>query len=138
MGIEGFVLGGNESLDQARRHRLDRHEDTFFRGMFGDQRAVASMNPGGNRRLIPSQLMIVRQPLAIGPENPQHPGTGANCAKEQQAEQHRHHAKEAQQQRPPALALLDVGQIDRLVVLAVAFALRHGSFRQRLGPYSTR
>ena len=76
MAVESLVLGRQERLDQAWRHRLDRHEDPFFAGMFGDQRPVAGMYAGGNRRLVACQLVIVGKVLAIGPEDPENARRG--------------------------------------------------------------
>ena len=128
MAVEGLVLGRKERLDQARRHRLDRHEDTFFTGMFGDQRPVARMYAGGNRRLVTCQLVIVGKVLAIGPENPENTRRGPDEPQKQKAEKHRHKADKTHKKGLAPFAPYSVGQVQRFVILIDVIALIHGVF----------
>ena len=138
MRIKGLVLSRKERLYQARRHRLDRHEDAFFDGMLGNQRTIAGMDACGDRRFVLRQLVMVGKVLAIGPEHPQHRRGGRHRAKKQQAEDNRHKADKAQQEGFLPRRLMHIGKIDRFVKLCVAVHARHKTFRQRWGPYSTR
>ena len=99
MRIEGLVLGREKRLDQPRRHCLHRHENALFGGVLGNQRAVAGVDAGGDRRLVLRQLVIVRQILAIGPEHPENRRGGGNDPQKQEADQNRDGTDEAREKR---------------------------------------
>ena len=100
MRIEGLILSRQKCLYQPRRHRLYRHENTFFGSVLGNQRAIAGMNARGDRRLILRQLVIVRQILAIGPEDPEDRCGGGNKSQKQKADQNRDRADKPRKKRP--------------------------------------
>ncbi len=88
MLVEILVLGGQEGVDHPLRHGADRHEGALLHRIFGDQAAVAGIDAGGDRRLVMGQLVIVRQIVAIVPEQAQHASRGDDGQKKQGADQH--------------------------------------------------
>ena len=70
MIVKCFVFSRNKSMDQSWRDGLNRHKKPLFTGIFGQQRPVASMNAGHNRRFIIGKLLIIRKIFPIDPENP--------------------------------------------------------------------
>ena len=100
MRIEGLVLGREKRLYQPRRHRLHRHENTFFGGVLGNQCAVAGMNSGGHRRLILRQLVVIRQILAIGPEHPENRCGSGNNPQKQKTDKNRDRTDKPRKKRP--------------------------------------
>ena len=86
VGVEVFVLGGQERLHHAPRHRLDRHEDPFLDRVFGQQPAVAGVNPGHHRRLVIGELLVFGKVAAVILENEQHPA-GAGQGDDEQNSQ---------------------------------------------------
>ena len=59
--VEVLVLGGQEGLDQDWRDGFDRLEQPALTGIFGQQRAVRSVNARRHRRLIVLEDGVVRQ-----------------------------------------------------------------------------
>ena len=61
MVVEILVLGRDEGVNDILRDIVDRNEDAVFPGIFGNQQAVAGMHAAHDRRLILSQLLVIRQ-----------------------------------------------------------------------------
>ena len=61
VAVEILVLGRQEGVDHPPGDRVDRHEDPLFRGVFGQQPAVACMHPGDRGRLVAGKLLVIRQ-----------------------------------------------------------------------------
>ena len=100
--VEALVLGRDEGLDDALRHRLNREIEPPLAGIFGEQRAVGGVHAGHDRRLVVLQLGIVRQ---VAREVPQQPGRAGDADDEQDGARRKQQTNEAQQQshrrRPP-------------------------------------
>ena len=75
MIVKRFVFSRNKSVDHSERDCLNWHKKPLLTGILSQQRAVASMNAGDNRRFIIGKLLIVRKIFSIGPENPKDAGT---------------------------------------------------------------
>ena len=84
--VEVLVLGGQERLHHAPWHRLDRHEDPFLDRVFGQQPAVAGVNPGHDRRLIIGELLVFGKVAAVIVENEQHPASAGQREDEQNSQ----------------------------------------------------
>ena len=67
MVVEILVLGREKGVDDEFWDRLDRHENPPLGRVFSEKAAVAGMHSSGDRRLIMSKLLIIRQ---ISPEMP--------------------------------------------------------------------
>ncbi len=52
MMVEVGVFGGEDALDQRRRHVFLRHHDALLDGVFGEGDAVAVVDPGDDGRLV--------------------------------------------------------------------------------------
>ena len=61
MVVKAFILSGQEGVDYPFWDRLYWYEDTTLGGEFGQQSAIPGVNAGHNRRLIMSELLVVRQ-----------------------------------------------------------------------------
>jgi len=71
--VEVLVLGGDEGVDDERRHRLDRNVEAPLARVFGEQRTVGGMDPRHHRGLVILQLRIVGQRFGIMPEQARRP-----------------------------------------------------------------
>ena len=61
MAVEILVFGGRERVDDQPRHEGDRHEDAPLAGIFAQDRAVAGIDAGGDRRLVVLQRFDARK-----------------------------------------------------------------------------
>ncbi len=68
MAVEVLVLGGKKGADYPFGDGLDRHENAPLSRVLGQQAAVSGMYPGGDRRLVMRELLIVRQIAAEIPD----------------------------------------------------------------------
>src|SRR5215469_3796251 len=68
MAVEILVLGGKKGIDYRLGDGLDRHKNAPLGRVFGQQSAISSMHAGRNRRLVMSELLIVRQLAAEMPD----------------------------------------------------------------------
>src|SRR5271163_193809 len=61
MTVEVFVLSREKGIDDPFWDRLDRHQDAPLDRVFGQQTTIPCVNAGHDRRLIMSELLVVRQ-----------------------------------------------------------------------------
>src|SRR5947208_6117465 len=78
MVVEVFVLGGKEGVDDEFWDRLNRHKNPALGRVFAEKAAVAGMDPSGDRRLIMSKLLIIRQISAEMPDRDSDKDTAGN------------------------------------------------------------
>ena len=64
MLVKGGVFGCQKCQHNLARHHLDGHEDAAFNGVLRKQPAVARMDPGGDRRFVIGEMMVVGQAAA--------------------------------------------------------------------------
>ena len=96
MAVEILVFCRDEGLLHAPRHRRDRYEDPSLLGVFGDQPAVAGMQPRHRRRFVVGQLLIVRQVATVVPQS-----VDPNASRGQGTENAQHEQKQTKAQENP-------------------------------------
>ncbi len=69
MGVEIFVLSGEECLHHMFGDRLNGHKDAPLAGIFGDEAPVARMDAGHDGRRIVRQMIIGRQVVGKAPQH---------------------------------------------------------------------
>ncbi len=86
VGEEVFVLGCDKGINHLGRDGRNRHKNTLFTRIFGNQCAVGCMHTRHDLGLVIFKLGVIGQSLAKVPEDRQHTGAARNRHQEQKAE----------------------------------------------------
>jgi hypothetical protein len=106
MGVEGLVLGREERVDDALRHRGDRHEHAVLCGVFGEQAAIAGIDARDHRRIIAGELVVIRQVLREVLVDQPGRDTAHDTQEQQRAEQERENSGQSHDRAGPGPLLL--------------------------------
>ena len=99
MLIKVLVLGGDEGLNQQRRHSVNGDEDALLSGELREQAAVTRMYTRQGRRIVVGELGVRRQIPAITVDGIARHATRENHAEQPEAKQN---TDCAQHRFPPA------------------------------------
>ena len=112
MLVEILVLGSHERVRHQLGHRLDRQVEPPLAGVFGQQGAVARMDPGHDRRLVILQLRVIREVLG---EMPEQAGRRGNADEEHDSSRGEQESEEAHQKphrrRPAATRIRSIAAV---------------------------